>query len=277
MTVLLPFAYSLVTEFSLIEDEKFDFLIPDEYLDESIDGTSGSDQHKDSSSRAGGIMACSSPILQSGCPKQSAYDKALLQLKYRGRADLILNHYQQKQPRKRGEEEEEEGEVSPVYASVSVDVPEEIAGGHSQADSLHDEVAALDIMSSLGVEDNSHCGDSGEGKSSSSLLIDLEVSPSAPPPKLNSTVTLDVDSVVLEGEGTRQRNTTFTLIDCPFEGSTSAAVEEMANSGSDCTSEEEGQRPSKLPTLAKRTQASLVNVVSVCPLHQYLSSYCTIL
>ena len=261
LTLLFLSTYSMLTEFSLIEDEKFDFLIPDEYFDESIDGTSGSDQHKDS--RMGGIMACSSPIIQNGCPEQSVYDKALLQLKYRGRADLVLNHYWQKQPR---EQKDEEGEAGSTHSSPSV------------ADSLHGEVAALDIVSSFGEEDNSDCRDSREGSSSPSLLIDLEVSPSAPPPSLNNTVTLDFDSVGLEGEGQgkQHRNTTFTLIDRPFEGSTSAAVEETANSGSECPLEEEGHKPSRLPTLANRTQTSLVNVVSARHLQQCHCTQCYI-
>lgn len=213
-------------------------------------------------------MACSSPISQDSCPKMSVYEKALLQLKYRGRADLILNQhcYRQEQPMESGEEEEEEDECEEDPLNGSADVPERIAGEDPQAGSQHKELAALDIASSFAEDSQGN----GEGNATFGLLIDLEASPSAPPPKLNNTMTLDTNNIGLEGEGMRQQqqNTTFTLIDCPFEVSTSAtAVEETANSNS--VSEEEGQRPSRLPTLLKRTQPSLPGVVSIHPSCQY--------
>ena len=266
------FSYSSLAEFSLIEDEKFDFLIPDEYLDESVDGTCSSNRHKDC--RIGGIMACSSPIHQTSCLKQSLYDNALLQLRYRGRADLVLN--QQQQHKERGEEEEKgevEGEVGALHGSAAVDAPEGIeADFNSQADSLHEEADALDSPSSFAKEDNSHYSVSQADNSPDVVLIDLGVSPSPPPPQLNNTVTLDVSTEVgPEGEGPCwARNATFTLNECPIEGSTSAAVQDTI-SGSSCASEEEGQKPTRLPTLAKRTQTDLVNanVVSDIPLHRF--------
>ena len=216
-------------------------------------------------------MACSSPIHQADGLRQSVYDNALLQLRHRGRADLLLDHQQQH----RGKEEEEEdegkggGEVGALCGSEAVHVPEDIPPEHAQDGSLQEEAGAVDNAFSFAEE---HCSISQTDKSPAIMLIDLGVSPSPPPPppppRLNTTQTLDVSTdVVLEIEGQCcGRNATFTLNECLLEGSTSGAAGD-AKDGSNCTTEEAGQRPTRLPSLAKRTQANLVNadVVSVAP------------
>ena len=265
----------MLAEFSLIEDEKFDFLIPDEYLDESLDGSCGG-RHNDSTDRTGGISACSSPIHQGGCLKQSIYDNALLQLRHRGRADLVLN--QQQQHKEREEEGEREGDVGALCGSMIVDDLKGIASEHTQTDALQEEAGALRTASLFAEEDNLHCQ---ADNSPAVQLIDLGASPSLPPLQLNSTQTLDVSTDVgHEAEGLCcPRNTTFTLNECLLEGSASAVTVD-ANSGSNSASEEEGQKPTRLPTFAKRTQPSLANanVVSVPPHHhnQCIYMYCTI-
>ena len=266
---MLCFYQSSLAEFSLIEDEKFDFLIPEEYLNESIDGSCGRDGQRDCASRTGDIMACSSPIHQADGLRQSVYDNALLQLKHRGRADLLLNHHHQQQHREREEEEEDEGEgggeVAALCGGEAVHVPEDIPPEHTQDGSLQEEAGAVDNASLFAEE---HCNISQTDKSPAIMLIDLGVSPSPPPPRLNTTQTLDVSTdVVLEMEGQCcGRNATFTLNECLLEASTSGAVGD-AKDGSNCTTEEAGQRPTRLPTLGKRAQTSLVNadVVSVAP------------
>lgn len=213
-------------------------------------------------------MACSSPIHQVDGLRQSVYDNALLQLRHRGRADLLLNHQQQHRER---EEEEGEGggEVGALRGSEAVHVSKYIPPEHTQDGSLQDEAGAVDNASSFAKE---HCSISPADKSQAIMLIDLGVSPSPPPPppQLNTTQTLDVSTdVALEVEGLCcGRNTTFTLRECLPEGSSTSGAVVDAKDGNNCTTEEEaGQRPTRLPTFTKQTQANLVNadVVSVAP------------